>query len=379
MLTSLGTGVGYLKAGFLGFNKSGKTYTAKELAIGVRDHFKLEGPIAMLDTEGGAQYIAPDVKKRTGKDLIGAQTRALDEAVAFVKECETSGVSVAIVDSVTHLWREVCDSYLKQVNEARAKLNKNPRTRLEFQDWGPIKDRWAKFSNAYLNSKLHIIICGRAGFEYDYQDISGDGDGKKELVKTGVKMKTEGEFGYEPSLLVEMERVQRDSAGRVEGRITHRATVIGDRFGVIDGKEQDNPTFEFFKPHVSLLIPGAHVAVDTEKQSKLPIDESGDAEWNRERRQRAIFAEEIQGALTAAWPGQSAPEKACKIEVIYRIFATRSWTAVENMESTRLRDGCAKISAEVEKLKAEAAADAKANEKPEKAEKPVPAAAGKGK
>ena len=51
-LQSLGKGQGYLKAGFLGFPKSGKTFTSFRLAFGVRKHFGLKGRIAMFDTEG---------------------------------------------------------------------------------------------------------------------------------------------------------------------------------------------------------------------------------------------------------------------------------------------------------------------------------------
>src|SRR6185503_10075486 len=95
----------------------------------------------------------------------------------------------------------------------------------------------------YLNSKLHIIICGRAGFDYDYEE--NEETQRKELIKTGIKMKTEGEFGFEPSLLVEMEAVQNLAQGGGRGKknaapkagvsVTRRAVVLKDRFSVIDG------------------------------------------------------------------------------------------------------------------------------------------------
>jgi hypothetical protein len=56
------TSAGHLKAGFLGFAKSGKTHTAVELALGTRDFLKLTGPIAMFDTERGSEYWAPRVR-----------------------------------------------------------------------------------------------------------------------------------------------------------------------------------------------------------------------------------------------------------------------------------------------------------------------------
>ena len=387
-LVNLGGGVGHVKAGFLGFAGSGKTYTAVELALGIRKFLNLPGPLGMFDTEAAAQYVAPRVKAVTGLDLVGAQSRALNDAVDFLSACQLQGVSVAIIDSVTHLWREVCDSYLKQVNVGLEKKGRNPRTRLEFQDWGPIKATWERFSNLYLNIPMHVIIAGRAGYEYDYEQRE-DGSGK-DLIKTGIKMKTEGEFGFEPSLLVEMERIQTDASGALQSKLIHRATVIKDRFGLLDGKECDNPTFEFFKPFVATLIPGARAQVDTTRQTDLGVDESGDAKYNAERKKRAIFCEEIQGVLLAAFPGQSADEKKAKATLIYRLFSTYSWTAVESMEAKNLKAGLDALPAAIEDYKkgvttkpeksgAEQIVEAFTGEKGEKkAEKHEVAAAGKG-
>jgi len=112
-----------------------KTYTAALLAIGLRRQKNLEGPIAFFDTEASAQYISQMILKETGNELLGFQSRSLSDAVTFLKTCEEQGVSVAIVDSVSHLWDEVKDTYLKQKNEALVRRGKNPKSRLEFQDW----------------------------------------------------------------------------------------------------------------------------------------------------------------------------------------------------------------------------------------------------
>lgn len=358
-LTSMGGGVGHLKAGFLGFNKSGKTYTAALLAVGTRKEKKLTGNVMMFDTEPAAQFIAPMVRKETGKDLIGFQSRSLADACEFIREAIKAKASVLIIDSVTHIWREVCDSYLAQINkkaEDRAKaIGQQPkkRTRLEFQDWGPIKSKWAEFSDLYVNSPIDIIICGRAGYEYDYEDRE-DGSGK-DLVKTGVKMKTEGEFGFEPSLLIQMERVQVDALGNLQNVLTHRATIIGDRFGAIDGKVCDNPTFEFFAPHIKLLTPGASVSVNTTNQTDHGIDKAGDAEFAAERKARAILSEEIKGLLTSNFPGQSAESKKETADALFASFGTRSWTAIESTDSVKLRDGLDKLKLALKNRKVEVA------------------------
>jgi hypothetical protein len=265
------------------------------------------------------------VKSRTLQDLIG-----------FVKDCEREGVSVAIVDSVTHVWREVCDSALREINASRIAKRWSPVHKLEFQHWGPIKEKWGEWSDLYLNSALHIIICGRAGYEYDFDK---DENGKKELVKTGVKMKTEAEFGFEPSLLVEMEREQ-DVVDGID-RLVNRATVLGDRYDVINGRKGDFPGFDFFKPHVELLVPGAYDPINTENRTALGLDESGADEWRREKEQRVILAEEIKSLLVEKWGAGGAKEKAA---LLRDCFGTGSWTQVsEKTASNDLRNGLARL------------------------------------
>jgi hypothetical protein len=216
-----------LKAGFLRFQKSGKTFTAMLLAIGTRKFCGLTGPIAMFDTEGGSEYIARVVQPASSASRAGRSTRCarwLRSACRWRSRYSSS-------NSVTHVWRELCDAYLEQLNERLAAKKVPRRQRLEFQDWAHVKGVWARWADFYLNAPLHII-CGRAGYEYDME--LNEETGRKELVKTGIKMKTEGEFGFEPSLLVEMEREQcPDGTGSFP--LQRRATVLGDRFGVIDG------------------------------------------------------------------------------------------------------------------------------------------------
>jgi AAA domain len=374
LMRPMGTGQGYLKAGFLGFQGSGKTYTATLLAVLTRQHFKLKGPIAFFDTEAGSEYVAPTVKKLTGQDLIGVRSRSFGDLVATAREAEREGASVLIADSMTHVWRELCDAYLNEVNEARQRNKQSKRQRLEFQDWGIIKGTWAEWTDFYLNSKLHIIICGRAGYDYDFEE--NEETHRKELIKTGVKMKTEGEFGFEPSLLVEMIMQQNLPQGRRRSAakpkagvsVSRLAIVIKDRFSVIDGAETVFTTqggakkldselaavLRFFKPHLDLLVPGAHAPVDTEIKTQTGVDETGDAQFYRDRRERVILCEEVQGEILKLYPGQTGAEKKAKADLLDEVFRTRSWTKVETLISLPdLRAGLESI-----RRKAEAAGTA---------------------
>jgi hypothetical protein len=355
ILKTLGKGQGYLKAGFLGFQGSGKTYTATLLAAAVRKEFGLTGPIAFVDTENATEYIAPLVRGLTGKDLIGDRTRDFEALLNLGQACVKEGVSVLVVDSMTHFWRSLCDAHLAGINKSRSKWNKAPKRALEFQDWASVKNEWARWTDFYLNSPLHILICGRAGFEYDMQ--KNEDSGRNELVKTGVKMKTEAEFGFEPSLLVEM-AVEQEPDPKESGRFiqVRTAQVLKDRFAEIDGlrlvfqkqatKEAElKCVLDAFGPHVRRLKPGTHSTVDT-KVTPLDVDEDGDAEHARERRRREILCEEIKGVLiTGGLDGASSDAKTQRMALLAQIFGTRSWSAIETFQADKLRDGLLKLKA----------------------------------
>lgn len=338
-LEELGKGTGFLKMGAYGNASSGKTHTATLVAIGLKRHLKHKGRIWYFDTEAGSEYVNPMIREAFKENALAVKSRVFSDVLEFIAEAEKEG-AIAVIDSVTHLWNEVKDSYLKQVNEKRAREHKSLKTRIEFQDLDNIKNRWQPFTEMYVNSRTHIILCGRAGNIWDWQE--NEETGKKELIKTGTKMKTEAEMGYEPSLLLHMEHAQDMEGGKLK-RVYRRATVMKDRFRVLDGEQFENPTFESFLPHIKLLTPGASNAVDVERRTEHKVDSEGDADWQKEKRQRAIYCEEVQGMLTQQWPGRSAGETKAKVDVLEAVFGTRSWTAVESMKSADLKSGLARM------------------------------------
>lgn len=344
-MQEMGGGVGYVKAGMFGFGGTGKTFSATLLGVAIKRLFKLKGRIAIFDTEPGAQYVNPIVKALTGEYLLGEAARSFSALLQFAKECDAADHPVVIIDNVTHPWRELCDSYLDQVNKARVNGGKSKLARLGLNHWQVLKRRWAEFSDWFVTSPRHIIICGRAGYEWEHQ--LDDQTNQKELVKTGTKMKTEGEMAFEPSLLVELTRQREEKDDHV---LYREAIVTKDRFGVLDGRRfefhhQDDPekalaaVYEAFKPHLEMLTPGARPQVDTEEQTDMQVDSEGRNGWAQEKRHREILAEEIKGVLLSQWPGQSAVEKKAKTDTLQFAFGTRSWAKVEQTDSQELRNG----------------------------------------
>jgi hypothetical protein len=345
---------GKLKAGLFGKGKTGKTYTAALMAVAVKRQSKLEGPIAIWDTEGGSQYLKPLILRLTKQKLLARRERRFDGLVTWLQQCKDAGVAVAIVDSITHPWRELCDSYLAQLNEARRQANRSTQARLSFQDWGVVKPRWAKWTDLYLNIGMHVITCARGG---DIWEFVEDDRGKKELRTVGTKMKTEGEFQFEPGLIVELESEVRQE-GRV--RIGQAVTVIGDRFAAMhgarrvfydtgDAEKNLAAVSEFFMPHLALLQPGDHSTVDTDGASAFEFDIQGDDEAMARKKTHDILLEEIKHVMLKRWPAQTGADKMGKALAIEAVFGTGSWAQVEALGNTELSEGLKKMKVHVAK------------------------------
>ena len=314
-----------LKMAFMGFQGSGKTYTATETAIGLvllMRKLKLpdgDKPIFFCDTERSSRWILPKVQA-AGIKMSVAHTRAFKDLCSIVDEAEANA-SLLLIDSLTHHWQEFCDAYVS----AKAKQYNNPTYRLQFQDWAFLKAKWREFTDRFVNSDLNIIVCGRAGYEYDM--LEDDDTKKKQLEKTGIKFKAEGEMGYEPDLLVLMER-KMDVKKKVD---LHLAHVIKDRSTLLDGKEFADPTFADFLPHIECLNLAAGpsaISIDTSRTSADSIP----AEAPRDKRaiERGIVLDEINDLLLHHDAGGTgAADKKKRSDLLREHFGTVSKTAIE--------------------------------------------------
>jgi hypothetical protein len=315
----------YLKAGFQGFQGTGKTYTALSLALGLHQMCKSDKPIMFIDTETGSDWAIPRCNQ-LGIELHVAKTRAFKDLISGTREAEQNAFCL-IADSVSHFWEELVTAY---------KHKKNIKGRIQFQHWADIKEEWKEFSTLFVNSNLHFIVCGRAGWQYDYQD-SDDKPGKKELIKSGTKMKAEGEFGFEPSLSVEMERLRGAEIG---DKIIHIAHILKDRRmddKTLDGMVIKNPTFEDFLPHIECLnIGGEHIGVDASRNSQDMFDEGGES-YTETRRKKDTAIEEFNGMLELYYPGTSKDCKHAKLALKKYYYGTYSDTEIGRLPVEKLQ------------------------------------------
>lgn len=322
----------FAKVGLYGTAGSGKTRTASEIAIGLHKAIGSKKPIAAFDTEPAFSFVLPLFQKAGIELLVADESRALADLMDFMDEAEKA-CDIVIIDSITHVWRDAQESYLRRTNETRKRYSRKPLPALEFQHWRPIKAAWAEFTDRFLSSKMHVIVCGRAGQVYEYQD-KDDGSGKKELISTGTRMATEKELGYEPSLLIEM------IADRQDGRIVNVAVIQKDRSDTLNGHEIRMPTYGKLEPHFKALnIGGEHFESMDRRDSTAMFPDADESGWDAEKRNREIWCEEIAELLKKYHPSQGVEDKQARLELLERFFETRSFTKLETFKAADLKTG----------------------------------------
>ena len=318
----------YLKMGIFGNTSAGKTWTSTSVALGLHKLIGSQKGVAFFDTETGSDPMLPRFKK-AGVELFRFKSRAFADLTKILIEAPQVA-DILIIDSITHVWRELVDAYLGN------------KKFLDIRDWGPLKKEWAAgYTTRYLNSPLHIIMCGRAGNVYE--NIAEEENSRKfNAVKVGTKMSGEAETGYEPSLLVEMEREYLHDGGKY----VNRATVIKDRYGIIDGQvfdfsPADPPGRDFacFLPHVQMLnLGGAHVGVDSSRTSAQLFTPQGPSFAERKKAQQVLW-EEVEGVKSQYLPGSTQKEKNVWAVALEVAFGTMSETAIQDRKPEVLQEG----------------------------------------
>lgn len=224
-----------LKLGFYGPQGSGKTFTALLVAEGLS---KADGKrVAFVDTERGTDFYAKEVKERpihpAAFDFDALYTKSLADVIRDVKALDPNKYSVVVIDSISHLWDAAMNSY------------SGPRTSkdgIPLHAWAAVKRPYKNLINFLIESPFHVIICGRE--KKIFKEEGG------ELQQVGVGMRAEGETEYEPHFCgrFESRKSREDSA-----RSTVVMIVEKDRTGMLQGRTLSNPTFEAFRPMLSLL------------------------------------------------------------------------------------------------------------------------------
>jgi hypothetical protein len=318
----------FLKAGMMGFEGSGKTHTAMLIAIGLTKMADKK-KIAMFDTEKGSDFWVERLKAQ-GIQLDVVKSRSFKDLLDTMREAEASGeYGALIVDSISHVWAQIQQDY----------KSRKGKSRITMDGWGELKTIWRELTDLYLNSKLHVLLLGRAGYEYEHTENE---DGKTEIQKVGTKMKVEGEMGYEPDLLIEMHRRRRSEVENnpdLEGFI-NVAVILKDRTDTMNGRHLRQPKFADFTSVIKHLnIGGEHAGTDTTRNSEGLFNSPAGNAWEL-MKQLEMALEELDALLIKLdASGTSADAKKKRVQVLEDAFGTSSKVALEKLGGNRILKG----------------------------------------
>ena len=187
----------FFKMGIQGEAGSGKSYTMAKIAAGLHRFVKSEKPIVLFDTENTGGFLLPRFTAAKIKTKV-RQSRSLTDLSKAMDFCNEGNADILLVDSITHVW----ENYLEAFKQAKG------RNYIQFQDWNELKPTWKeRFIDRVKLERYHVIFTGRLGDVYQY--IVDEETHRRELVKTGIKMRTEKETPYEPDILLLMERYEK--------------------------------------------------------------------------------------------------------------------------------------------------------------------------
>jgi hypothetical protein len=153
-----------------------------------------------------------------------------------------------------------------------------------------------------------------------------------------VKMKGDSETAYEADVLVLMERMQEITRDGI--KVWRRGTIIGDRSGLLDGKQFDDPTFADFEPYYDFLCSSTGKKEQFKEGSmEGALNVSRDREWMENRQRAERYFEEIEGLFRSYLPGVGPKEKKVQADIFHTVFDTRSASAIGAMRAEDLDAG----------------------------------------
>lgn len=166
-----------LRIGMSGASGFGKTYSSLLMAYGITKDWN---KIAVIDTENSSASLYSDLGEYNVIDLQPPYSP--ERYIEAIKTCESAGIEVIIVDSITHEW-----------DGEGGCLEIHDKLGGRYQDWGKITPRHRTFINAILHCNSHVITCVRR--KQDYEMVKENG--KLSVQKAGTKEITREGFEYE--------------------------------------------------------------------------------------------------------------------------------------------------------------------------------------
>ncbi|CAB4151303.1 AAA domain containing protein [uncultured Caudovirales phage] len=209
-----------MRIGVFGPSGSGKSMSSLRLAYGLTQDWN---KIVVIDTENKSA----DLYSHLGSYSVITLEAPFnpEKYIEAITVAENAGMEVIIIDSITHEW-----AGQGGILELADTLGKDAKS--SFTVWAKLTPRHNKFIERILQSKAHIICCGRSKQEYAINQTEKNGKTVNVPEKMGLKAVTREGFDYEMTLSFEI-------------AITHLATSTKDRTGLFQDKPEAVITEEY--------------------------------------------------------------------------------------------------------------------------------------
>jgi hypothetical protein len=193
-----------IKMGLQGPSGSGKSFSALQIAKGISVNWD---SVAVIDTENGSSELYSHLGPYQVLQL--SPPFSPERYIEAITTCESAGVQVIIIDSITHEWENLL--------EYHASMQGN-----SFANWSKITPRHNAFVQKILQSPVHIICTMRTKQDY----ILNEKNGKMVPEKVGLKSVQRDGFDYELTIMFDLD-------------IKNNAVASKDRTGLFFGKPEN--------------------------------------------------------------------------------------------------------------------------------------------
>ncbi len=219
-----------IKMAIQGPSGSGKTYSSLLLAYGLCNDWS---KIAVIDTENHSSDLYAHLGQFNVLSLDAPFTP--ERYIEAIRICVNQGISVIIIDSISHEW-EGTGGILEQLGNMAGN---------SFTNWSKLTPRHNAFTQEILQSPVHIIATIRSKQDY----VLADKNGKMVPEKVGLKAVTRDGMDYEFTLVFDLD-------------IKNSAIASKDRTGLFFGKPEQKLSSTTGKIILDWCMAGTNESVD---------------------------------------------------------------------------------------------------------------------
>ncbi len=188
-----------IKMALQGPSGSGKTYSALKIAQGIT----CWDNICVIDTENNSADLYSDLGPYNVLQITKPYTP--EKYILALAECESKGMEVIIIDSLSHEWDG--EGGILDIHSGMAGNS--------FTNWSKVTPRHNALVQRILNSSAHIIATFRTKQDY----VLTDKNGKMVPEKVGLKSITRDGMDYEFTIVLDID-------------VAHNCTASKDRTGL---------------------------------------------------------------------------------------------------------------------------------------------------